>query len=125
MTTAGLGDLRRDATCTIEPQSLVGEYFVDCQPGSSRSACPTEDDPAGPDEGHDPADLVNDILRRPARERLRLLVASLGTGLAGRPERSEPCCAVPTRVCARRARRSILGAQNRDIRGFLRTPTPW
>ena len=32
-----------------------------------------------------PQDLVNDILRRPTRERLRLFVASLGTGLAGRP----------------------------------------
>ncbi len=34
--TGGTSELRRDATCTIRPQSLVGEYYVDCQPGSSR-----------------------------------------------------------------------------------------
>jgi hypothetical protein len=33
-----------------------------------------------------PIDLVNDIIRRPYRDRLRLIVAELGAGLAGRPE---------------------------------------
>src|SRR4051794_15438558 len=27
----GFAGLRDDATCTINPQSLIGEYFVDCQ----------------------------------------------------------------------------------------------
>ena len=79
-------ELRRDASCTIRPQSLVGEYYVDCQPGSSRERL-GEDEvvPLRRTEGTIPQDLVNDVLRRPTRERLRLFVASLGTGLAGRP----------------------------------------
>ena len=32
-----------------------------------------------------PTDLVNNVLREPYRERLRLIIAELGTGLAGRP----------------------------------------
>src|SRR4051794_1908372 len=31
----GFGDFRKDASCEIRPQSLIGEYYVDCQPGKS------------------------------------------------------------------------------------------
>jgi ABC-type transporter Mla subunit MlaD len=87
VTEPGLADLREDAKCEIRPQSLIGEYFVDCQPGAS--------DQRLPDGGRVPVDqttstiaidLVNDIMRRPYRERLRLIVGELGAGLAGRPE---------------------------------------
>jgi virulence factor Mce-like protein len=86
VTEPGLADLRKDASCEIRPQSLIGEYFVDCQPGTS--------DERIPDGGRLPVertsstiaiDLVNDIIRRPYRERLRLIVGELGAGLAGRP----------------------------------------
>jgi virulence factor Mce-like protein len=86
VTEPGLADLRRDARCEIRPQSLIGEYFVDCQPGTS--------DERLPDGGRVPVeqtsstiaiDLVNDVMRRPYRERLRLIVGELGAGLAGRP----------------------------------------
>jgi virulence factor Mce-like protein len=86
VTEPGLADLRKDARCEIRPQSLIGEYYVDCQPGSS--------DERIPDGGRLPveqtsstiaADLVNDIMRLPYRERLRLIVGELGAGLAGRP----------------------------------------
>ena len=29
----GFGDIYENASCDIKPQSLIGEYFVDCQPG--------------------------------------------------------------------------------------------
>jgi virulence factor Mce-like protein len=86
VTEPGLADLRRDARCEIRPQSLIGEYFVDCQPGTSGERLP--------DGGRVPVeqtsstiaiDLVNDILRRPYQDRLRLIVGELGAGLAGRP----------------------------------------
>ena len=86
VTEPGLADLRKDARCEIRPQSLIGEYFVDCQPGAS--------DERLPDGGRLPVeqtsstiaiDLVNDIMRRPYQERLRLIVGELGAGLAGRP----------------------------------------
>ena len=85
VTEPGLADLRQDAHCEIRPQSLIGEYFVDCQPGTGKRL---------PDNGKLPVertsstiaiDLVNDIMRRPYRERLRLIVGELGAGLAGRP----------------------------------------
>jgi virulence factor Mce-like protein len=87
VTEPGLADLRKDARCEIRPQSLIGEYFVDCQPGTS--------DERLPDGGRLPVqqtsstiaiDLVNDIMRRPFRERFRLIVGELGAGLAGRPD---------------------------------------
>src|SRR3712207_941610 len=30
-----LSEFREDATCSSEPQSLIAEYFLDCQPGRS------------------------------------------------------------------------------------------
>ena len=35
VTKPGFGDFRKDASCEIRPQSLIGEYYVDCQPGKS------------------------------------------------------------------------------------------
>jgi virulence factor Mce-like protein len=87
VTEPGLADLREDARCEVRPQSFIGEYFVDCQPGTSPNRLP--------DGGRVPVDqtsstigldLVNNILRRPYRDRLRLIVGELGAGLAGRPE---------------------------------------
>jgi ABC-type transporter Mla subunit MlaD len=85
---------RSDARCTIRPQSLIGEKFVDCQPGTSAGR-PLERIDSGPGEGEHllpventsspvDLDLVNDIMRRPYRERFSLLLNELGTGLAGR-----------------------------------------
>ena len=87
VTEPGLADLREDARCEVRPQSFIGEYFVDCQPGTSPNRLP--------DGGRVPVDqtsstigldLVNNILRRPFRDRLRLIVGELGAGLAGRPD---------------------------------------
>ena len=113
--------LRKDASCTIRPQSLVGEYYVDCQPGSSREKLGGDDVvPLRRTEGTIPQDLVNDVLRRPTRERLRLFVASLGTGLAGRPDDIQAVLrrAFPGLRETRETLR-ILGDQNRTIEQFI------
>src|SRR3954462_15529547 len=34
---AGFADFRRDATCEIRPQSLIGERFVECNPTQPRA----------------------------------------------------------------------------------------
>ena len=36
--TAGFAPFRADAQCTVRPQSLIGEKFVECEPGRRRSA---------------------------------------------------------------------------------------
>ena len=52
----GFGDLRTDAFCETRPQSLIGEYFVDCQPGTAAERLETGgDDPGRADRLDDPA----------------------------------------------------------------------
>jgi virulence factor Mce-like protein len=87
LTEPGFAALREDASCEIRPQSLIGEYFVDCQPGTSERKLPDGGRvPVEQTSSTIPIDLVNSILRRPYRERFRLIIGELGAGLAGRPE---------------------------------------
>src|SRR2546423_7532964 len=59
VTQSGFGQFHRDAYCESRPQSLIGEYFVDCQPGSAgpvlRSGATI---PANHTRSTIPADLV-------------------------------------------------------------------
>src|SRR5436190_3144421 len=95
---SGFGDWRTDAHCTIRPQSLIGEKFVECTPTQPRPVG-TQPPPLLPeDRDHKgqhllPAsqtsrpidiDLLNNVLRLPYRERLSIILNELGTGLAGR-----------------------------------------
>lgn len=83
----GFDSLREDTECEIRQQSLIGEYYVDCQPGTSDQELPEGATiPIEQTSSTIPADLVNNVLREPYRERLRLIIAELGTGLAGRPD---------------------------------------
>src|SRR3954465_737464 len=64
VTEPGLADLRRDARCEIRPQSLIGEYFIACQPGASDERIPDGGRvPVEQTSSTIPIDLVNDILR--------------------------------------------------------------
>ncbi len=121
MTEPGLADLRSDARCEVRPQSFIGEYFIDCQPGTSPRRIP--------DGGRVPVsqtsstiglDLVNNILRRPYRDRLRLIVGELGAGLAGRPDDLNDAirrAAPGLRETSETLR--ILGRQTRTIRSLI------
>ncbi len=86
ITEPGFTNFRRDASCTIKPQSLIGEYYVDCQPGSPGQPKLKGRIPVAQTSSTIPQDLVNNVLRRPYKERLRLVINELGTGLAGRPK---------------------------------------
>jgi ABC-type transporter Mla subunit MlaD len=85
VTEPGFNSFRADASCDIRQQSLIGEYFVDCQPGSSKEGLKNNTVPIDQTTSTIPADLVLDVMRRPYRERFRLILSELGTGLAGRP----------------------------------------
>jgi phospholipid/cholesterol/gamma-HCH transport system substrate-binding protein len=120
ITEPGLDDFRSDARCEIKPQSLIGEYFVDCQPGSSPRSLGRKPLPVEQTSSGIPLDLINNVLRRPYRERLRLLISELGAGLAGRPEdlsevlrRAHPGLRETSRVL------QVLGRQNRSIKRFI------
>jgi virulence factor Mce-like protein len=80
----GFGSLRTDVRCDVRPQSLIGEYFVDCLPGTARTALkPGSTIPVSHTTSTVAPDLVNDILRLPYRERLRIVVNELGAAVAG------------------------------------------
>ena len=122
---------KADAECTIRPQSLIGEKFVECEPGSA-SAEPLERLRRGPGEGErllplertsSPVDidLINNIMRLPYRQRFSILLSELGTGLAGRGEelnevihRANPALRETDRVLA------ILAGQNRVLADLAR-----
>ncbi|MEA2369501.1 MAG: hypothetical protein QOH38_2219 [Thermoleophilaceae bacterium] len=88
----GFAPFRANAECRIRPQSLIGEKFVECQPGdpsAARLGRHGGDAPTVPIEHtHSPVDLdvVFSALRLPLRQRLSIVVNELGSGLAGRPE---------------------------------------
>ncbi|MGO9908750.1 MAG: MlaD family protein [Solirubrobacteraceae bacterium] len=83
-----------NATCAIRPQSLIGEMYVDCSPGTA--ATPTlQRISKGPGAGSyylpvtrtsSPVDfdIVQDIYQEPVAQRLAIILDELGTGLAAR-----------------------------------------
>jgi phospholipid/cholesterol/gamma-HCH transport system substrate-binding protein len=101
ITNAGFKDFRADASCTIRPQALIGEKFVDCLPTQPRVAGTPLPPPlkkigkgregAGQyllpvQNTHSPVDvdLLGDISRLPERQRFTIILNELGAGLAGR-----------------------------------------
>jgi phospholipid/cholesterol/gamma-HCH transport system substrate-binding protein len=122
---------RANARCTIRPQSLIGEKFVECDPGTVGSPELREIE-RGDGEGEHllplertsspvDLDLVNNIMRLPYRERFAILISELGAGLAGRGEdlnelirRANPALRQTDRVLA------ILARQNRVLADLAR-----
>jgi ABC-type transporter Mla subunit MlaD len=83
-----------NATCAIRPQSLIGERYVDCEPGSSSTASlPRIGSGPGAGSYYLPvtrtsspvdSDIVQDIYQQPIRERFAIILNELGTALAAR-----------------------------------------
>jgi ABC-type transporter Mla subunit MlaD len=116
----------RNATCAIRPQSLIGERYVDCEPGRSSTPALTKIT-RGPGSGSyylpvtrtsSPidSDIVQDIYQEPIRERFALILNELGTGLAARGSdlnavihRADPALGDTDKVI------QILAKQNRQL----------
>jgi len=128
----GFTPFRSDAHCTVRPQSLIGEKFVECDPGSP-SGAELERIPEGqPGEGEyllplertsSPVDidLVNDTMRLPFRQRFAILLGELGAGFAGRGDdlnevihRANPALRETNRVL------ELLAAENRTLADLAR-----
>jgi ABC-type transporter Mla subunit MlaD len=85
VTKDGFGSLRKDVFCESRPQSLIGEYFIDCRPGTDSERLPGGATiPVEQTASTIPVDLINNVLRRPYRERLAIILDELGVGVAGR-----------------------------------------
>lgn len=95
-------NFRSDASCTIRPQGLIGEKFIECRPTVPRGlgghvAALLGKIERGPGKGQYllpssntskpiDLDLINNIARLPYRQRLTIILNELGTGLAGNGE---------------------------------------
>ena len=87
VTQGGFGQFHSDAFCQTRPQSLIGEYFIDCQPGTKGKALPSGSTiPASHTQSTIPADLVQNIMRLPYRQRFTLIINELGAAVAARSE---------------------------------------
>ena len=123
----GFAPFRADAHCTIRPQSLIGEKFVECSTGSARAPVLPRIPNGQPGAGQHllpvtgtsspvDLDLVNDTLRIPFRQRFAILINEFGTALAGRGDelnqaihRANPSLRDTDRVLA------ILASQNHTL----------
>ncbi len=114
---------RADAKCEIQPEGLISERFVQCDPGTPSA------DELKPENGQVATvpvantsvpvaitDLFN-IFRVPVRQRLTVVLSSLGIGVAGRGEDLNDILrrANPTLALTRKAL-DILGDQRRALR---------
>lgn len=121
ITNPGFQSLRSDASCQVRQQSLIGEYYVDCQPGSDdEELADGATIPVEQTESIIPVDLVQNVLRDPYKQRLRLIIAELGTGLAGRPDdlsealrRAHPGLRETSKTL------QILGEQRQTLKDFV------
>jgi ABC-type transporter Mla subunit MlaD len=115
-----------DAHCAIRPQSLIGEEYVDCQPGSSSTpALPLIKKGPGTGSYYLPvtrtsspidSDIVQDISQEPVRQSLGVIIDQFGTGLAARGSdlnavihRANPALGDTDKVI------QILARQNRQL----------
>jgi phospholipid/cholesterol/gamma-HCH transport system substrate-binding protein len=129
----GFQDFRADASCTIKPQALIGEKYVDCLPTQARAVGTPEPPPLGRvprgQEGagerllpvqntSSPVDVdqLQDITRRSESERLTIIINELGAGLAGRGsdlreviQRADPALRETTKVIG------ILAGENKIL----------
>jgi ABC-type transporter Mla subunit MlaD len=123
---SGFTPFHADASCTIRPQSLIGEQYVDCNPGTS-SAPPLNRITSGPGTGSHllpvtrtsspiDQDIVQNISTEPVRQSLAVIINEFGTGLAARGSdlnavirRANPALGETDKVL------QILARQNRQL----------
>jgi ABC-type transporter Mla subunit MlaD len=78
-------EFKADASCSSEPQSLIAEYFLDCQPGLLPEPL-TGPIPAANNKTTVQPDLAQNTLRMPFKLRLQLLINEFGTALDANAE---------------------------------------
>jgi ABC-type transporter Mla subunit MlaD len=92
---AGFAPFHADAHCTIRPQSLIGEKYVECRPGSPSAPELSKIRDGQPGAGQHllplkqtsapvDIDLINNVLRLPYRQRFSIVLTELGAAFAGR-----------------------------------------
>jgi virulence factor Mce-like protein len=107
----------QDATCSIRPDGLIGENYLDCDPGTSSSPL-LRDHTVPVSQTTEPVSLLDlfNIFNVPARERFQVLIDELGIATAGEGDninailqRANPTLGLARRVIA------ILDHQTAEI----------
>jgi ABC-type transporter Mla subunit MlaD len=124
---SGFTPFHVNASCAIRPQSLIGEKYVDCNPGTANYPALAKIPDGQPGAGsydlpvtntHSPVetDIVQNIYREPVRQQFSIIINELGTGLAARGSdlnavihRANPALGYTDQVL------KILAAQNRQL----------
>ena len=130
----GFQDFRSDAKCTIRPQSLIGEKYVECslteprRPGESAPAALAKIPEGEPGAGERllpvertskpvDVDLINNVMRLPQRQRLAIILNELGAAVGGRGKelnetirRANPALGATNEVL------ELIGRQNKVLR---------
>jgi phospholipid/cholesterol/gamma-HCH transport system substrate-binding protein len=108
-------EFKADASCSSEPQSLIAEYFLDCQPGTSSQ--PLQGPiPAARNKTTVQPDLAQNTLREPFRDRLQLLINEFGTALDSNAENLNAAIRAGAPALQQLKQvLNILGNQNRTI----------
>src|SRR5215208_915687 len=132
VTNGGFQPFHSDGHCSIRPQSLIGERYVECTPGTDAAPAlqeiPDGQEGAGErllsvEKTSSPVDvdLVNNIMRLPYRQRFAIIINEFGTALAGRGDdlneaihRANPALRETDKVLA------ILARQNRVLANLQR-----
>jgi phospholipid/cholesterol/gamma-HCH transport system substrate-binding protein len=115
-----------DATCTIRPEALVAENYLECDPGSASSPVLRGQDGFPPTvpltHTTEPVSLTDlfDTFNLPTRERLTVILNELGIATAGRGEDINQILlrANPTLALARRAI-AILLRQRSELQTII------
>src|ERR1700739_424718 len=85
VTKPGFGQFHSDANCESRPESLIGEYYVDCNPGTSGRVLKAGSTiPVTDTQSTIPADLLQNIMRLPYRQRFTIIVNERGAAAAAR-----------------------------------------
>ena len=108
-------EFKADASCSSEPQSLIAEYFLNCQPGTSTQPL-NGPIPAARNKTTVQPDLAQNTLREPFKDRLQLLINEFGTALDGNAENLNAAIRAGAPALQQLKQvLNILGNQNRTI----------
>lgn len=111
---------REDATCTIKPQGLIAENYVDCNPGTAGARPLRGVGDAAPtvpvERTTQPVSLTDlfEVWNTPTSQRAAVLLSTLGIATAGRGENINAILrrANPALAVARRTIRQLTGQRD-------------
>ena len=110
--------LRRDATISVRPKSLLGERYLALDPGQAADTLPSGASlPSTSVTGSTSLEDVTNTFDQPTREKLQTLIVELGSGVAGRgQELNQGLAAGHDDLASLRGIASTLASRDRELR---------